>query len=289
MAVLYVVATPIGNLQDFSPRAAEMLRQADLIAAEDTRVTMKLCQVFDIHTRLTSCHRHNEENKSGRIAQEILEGDLTCALTTDAGTPCISDPGNELVAACVRLGIPVIPVPGCCAAVAAISVSGFDAREFTFYGFPPREKKALREKLRSLRSGAPVAVFHESPHRVTALTEAIGEIWPQARLAVCCDLTKKFEKTLYGSPQAVLDALNANPATEKGEYCIVIDLHAVPPEENRETAGMDVSPESLLIAEMKGGKTLREAQEALVAQGLKKNAVKQAALMLKRLFGSEEE
>ena len=147
MAVLYVTATPIGNLQDLSPRAVQTLREADWILAEDTRVTMKLCQVFEIHTKLTSCHRHNEEQKADALADRIREEDLTAALVTDAGTPCISDPGNELVAACIARDIPVIPVPGCCAAVSAISVSGFDTREFAFYGFLPRGKKDLKENL----------------------------------------------------------------------------------------------------------------------------------------------
>ncbi len=284
MAVLYVVATPIGNLQDLSPRAVETLRRADLIAAEDTRVTMKLCQVFDLHAKLTSCHRHNEEEKSGSIARKILEEDLVCALTTDAGTPGISDPGHELVRACVELGIPVIPIPGCCAAVSAISVCGFDAREFTFYGFPPREKKALREKLRAIRNGAPVAVLHESPHRVTELMETVGQEIPEARLAVCCDLTKVYEKTLYGSPAEVLAALKANPKAERGEYCIVMDLSGINRTKETETAAADASPESLLVEEMKTGKTLREAQEALIERGIKKNAVKQAAINLKKMF-----
>ena len=135
MAKLYVVATPIGNLQDFSPRGIETLRQADLIVAEDTRVTMKLCQVFDIHTRMTSCHRHNEESKGLRIAEQIAEENLTAALTTDAGTPCISDPGNELIRAAVENGIRVVGVPGPCAAVTALSISGFDLSTFFFYGF----------------------------------------------------------------------------------------------------------------------------------------------------------
>ena len=153
MAKLYVVATPIGNLQDFSPRGIETLRAADIIVAEDTRVTMKLCQVFDIHTRLISCHRHNEDTKGLRIAERIAEEDLTAALTTDAGTPCISDPGNELVKACLDRGVEVLPVPGCCAGIAALSISGFDAREFAFYGFLPRGKKELREKLTELAGG----------------------------------------------------------------------------------------------------------------------------------------
>ena len=283
MAVLYVVATPIGNLQDISPRAEETLRGADLIIAEDTRVTMKLCQVFGLKAPLVSCHRHSEEGKAPGLAQRILGEDLAAALVTDAGTPCISDPGCEVVRECAALDIPVIPIPGCCAGIAALSVSGYDAREFAFYGFLPREKKDLREKLAEIARGVKVAVLHESPFRITGLAEAVAETLPGALMTVCCDLTKLHEKTLRGTPEAVLQALKANDKTEKGEYCVVLDLHGVALPE-KETAPAEWPVEAKLIEEMKKGKTLREAQEAVAAAGEKKNAVKQAALTLKKLL-----
>ena len=286
MATLYVVATPIGNLQDFSPRAVETMKAAGLIIAEDTRVTMKLCQVFGFHGPMVSCHRHNEANKSETLAAKIQEENLDAVLVTDAGTPCISDPGNEVVRACIHAGIRVIPVPGCCAGVSALSVSGADAREFAFYGFLPREKKDLREKLREIAAGIKVAVVHESPFRITELTEAIAEILPDAEMTVCCDLTKLHEKTLYGKPADVLAALKANEKTEKGEYCVVIDLHSVPVPD-REKPEADLSTEAKLIETMKQGKTLREAQEMLIGAGEKKNAVKQAAILLKKMFSEE--
>ena len=286
MAVLYVVATPIGNLNDFSPRGIETLKRADLILAEDTRVTMKLAQVYGFHARMVSCHRHNEENRAEPLAEQIAAEDLTAALVTDAGTPCISDPGNEVVRACVEKGIPVLPVPGCCAGVAALSVSGTDAREFAFYGFLPREKKALKEKLLEISEGIPVAVLHESPFRITELTECISETLPETKMTVCCDLTKLHEKTLYGSPAEVLAALRTNEKTEKGEYCVVLDLHAVPKQETGKQEA-PLSAEAKLIEAMKQGMTLREAQEALTAAGEKKNAVKQAAITLKKLLAQE--
>ena len=283
MAVLYVVATPIGNLQDLSPRGAETLRNADLIIAEDTRVTMKLCQVFGLKAPLVSCHRHSEDSKAPGLARKILDEDLSAALVTDAGTPCISDPGSEVVKACAEAGIPVIPVPGCCAGVAAVSVSGYDAREFAFYGFLPREKKDIRAKLEEIARGPRVAILHESPFRITELTEVIAETLPGALLTVCCDLTKLHEKTLRGTPEEVLRELKANEKTEKGEYCVVLDLHGVSlPEPETEAAEWPM--EAKLIEEMKQGRTLREAQEALAVKGEKKNAVKQAALTLKKLF-----
>ena len=281
MAVLYVTATPIGNLQDFSPRGIETLKNADLIIAEDTRVTMKLAQVFGFHARMFSCHRHNEENKADSLAEEINENDLTAALVTDAGTPCISDPGNELVQACIGRGIPIVPIPGCCAGIAALSVSGFDAREFAFYGFPPREKKELKEKLLEIAGKIPVAILHESPFRIIGLTEIVAETLPEARMTVCCDLTKLHEKTLYGKPTEILAALRANEKTEKGEYCVVLDLHEVNLRQEV-TQQITGSVEAKLAEEISRGMTLREAQETLIAKGEKKNAVKQAALKLKK-------
>ena len=184
---------------------------------------------------------------------------------------------------CVALQIPVIPIPGCCAGIAAVSVSGFDAREFAFYGFLPREKKDLKERLKEIARGVKVAVLHESPFRIIDLTEAVAETLPEARMAVCCDLTKLHEKTLYGTPQSVLAELKANEKTEKGEYCVVIDLHGVSLPEEKDTAA-EWPAEAKLIEEMKQGASLREAQEILIARGEKKNAVKQAALTLKKLF-----
>ncbi|MBO7662520.1 MAG: 16S rRNA (cytidine(1402)-2'-O)-methyltransferase [Clostridia bacterium] len=283
MSRLYVVATPIGNLEDLSPRAVGVLRSADLILAEDTRVTMKLCQVFDFHAPLISCHRHNEGFKARSLAERIFTEDLTAALVTDAGTPCISDPGNEVVSACVEAGVSVTPVPGCCAGIAAVSISGFDAREFAFYGFLPRERKALKEKLSALSAGPRVAVLHESPHRIIHLTEAVQEVFPDCRMTVCCDLTKKFEQTIYGKPESILERLRSNEKTEKGEYCVVLEL----PEKaggKEEEAEKESSPEAKLIEKMKEGYSLREAQELLCTAGEKKNAVKQAALTLKKLF-----
>ena len=282
MAVLYVIATPIGNLQDFSPRAADMLRKADLIIAEDTRVTMKLCQVFDFRAPLVSCHRHNEESRAAELAEKIAGENLTAALVTDAGTPCISDPGSEVVRECVMRKITVIPIPGCCAGIAAVSVSGFDAREFAFYGFLPRERKDLKEKLKAIAKGVKIAVLHESPFRITDLTEAVAETLPEARMTVCCDLTKLHEKTLYGLPHEVLAELKANEKTEKGEYCVVLDLHGVTVPEEETTREWPL--EAKLIEAMKQGMSLRGAQEDLIARGEKKNAVKQAALTLKKLF-----
>ena len=279
MSVLYVVATPIGNLGDMSPRGLEILGKADLIAAEDTRVTLKLLNHFGIHTRLVSCHQHNEENLAPRIADRMLAEDLTAALVTDAGTPAISDPGTFLVKACVERGIPVYAVPGPTAMASALSVSGMDLREFSFYGFLPREKGALAEKLRSLPGGTRGAVFHESPYRILDTLRVICEVLPGARLSVSCDLTKLHELTLRGKPEDILTALEANEKSEKGEYCVVADLRNVTLPEEKPI--IQASLEARIFDLVLNGVSLRDAVEALVEQGEKKNAVKAASLRVK--------
>jgi 16S rRNA (cytidine1402-2'-O)-methyltransferase len=283
MPTLYVVATPIGNLQDMTPRAIDTLRNVALIAAEDTRVTKKLLNVFEIDTPLTACHQHNEDTKGVWLADRMLAENIDVAVTTDAGTPCISDPGYALVKACVERGIEVIPIPGCCASVSAMSVSGFDTREFAFYGFLPREKKDLKEKLLSMARGVKVAAVHESPYRVTELVEVIHDILPDTMISCSCDLTKLHEKTIRGTAGEVLQMLKDNPKTEKGEYCLVLDFHGVTlPEEKAPAA--EISLEARLVEQLLEGLDLRDAQSELVLQGEKKNAVKQAALRLKKLF-----
>lgn len=287
MPTLYVVGTPIGNLGDMTPRAVEALRSVALIAAEDTRVTRKLTNHFGIDTPLTSCHQHNEADKGEALAERMLEEGIDLALTTDAGTPCISDPGYGLVQAAVKRGIPVVAVPGCCAAVCALSISGMDTREFAFYGFLPREKKALREKLLAMAAGVPVAVVHESPFRVIELMETVAETLPGTMASVSCDLTKLHELTLRGSAAEVLAALRANPKTEKGEYCLVLDFHGVELPSAPAPAA-EVSLEARLVEAMLQGNELRQAQAVLVEAGEKKNAVKVAALRLKKLLQGEE-
>ncbi len=286
MPSLYVVATPIGNLGDMSPRAVEVLKRVSLIAAEDTRVTKKLLNVYDISTPLTSCHQHNEEQKGTYLADKMLAENIDVAVTTDAGTPCISDPGYGLVRACVERNIEVLAIPGCCASVAALSVSGFDTREFAFYGFLPREKKELREKLLAVARQVPVAVVHESPFRVIELVETIAETLPETRISASCDLTKLHELTVRGMAGDVLAALKANPKAEKGEYCLVLDFHNIHLPEMKPQP-TDTSLEARLIEKMLTGMPIRDAQQALTLEGEKKNAVKAAALRLKRLFAEE--
>ncbi len=282
MPKLYVVATPIGNLNDLTSRMREALEAADLIAAEDTRVTMKLMNHFDLHRPMVSCHRHNEDAKAPQIVQRMRSEDLTVALTCDAGTPGISDPGHLLVRACWEAGIPVEPVCGPSAAVTCLSASGFDAREFAFYGFLPREKKALSDKLDAIRrAGVPVFVLYESPHRIVDLVERLAEKWPECLLCVCSDLTKRFERLYRGTAPEVLGQLRANPGVEKGEYCLAADISMLPPLESP-AARPDAA--AFMLSRMLDGIDLPDAAEAALTQGYARNDVYRARLRIREMF-----
>ena len=296
MARLYVVATPIGNLGDMTPRAIETLKSVDLIAAEDTRVTRALLNHFGIDTPCISNHQHNEEHRASSLPQRMLDEELNVAVVTDAGTPCISDPGSVLVREAAALGIEVLAVPGPTAMASALSVSGFDTREFAFYGFLPRGKKELREKLIAMKkSGVPVGVVHESPHRVIELTRVIAETLPGCMISASCDLTKLYEKTIRGTADEVLAMLRANAKAEKGEYCLVLDMADVRLE--AEEAVSSASLEAQLFEELLCGSDLRQAAELLMERGMKRNDVYKAKTnvqrflddMIEQAFAAEEE
>lgn len=283
MPRLYVVATPIGNLSDISPRALETLKGCDLIAAEDTRVTRALLNHFSIDTPCVSNHQHNEEQRAASLPQRMIDEDLTVAVVTDAGTPAISDPGSVLVREAAALGIEVLAVPGPTAMASALSVSGFDTREFAFYGFLPRQKKELRDKLTAMKqSSVPIAVVHESPHRVIDLVRAIVETLPGCRISASCDLTKLYEKTIRGTAQEVLEQLLANEKAEKGEYCLVLDMSSVTLDVPQ--AAPDASLEAQLFEALMDGCDWREAGERLTARGAKRNDVYRARTAVQRFL-----
>lgn len=285
MPTLYIVATPIGNLGDMSTRAIETLKSVSLIAAEDTRVTQKLLAAFAIHTPLTSCHEHNERAKAVQIVQRMLDEGIDVALTTDAGTPCISDPGSVVAAEAIRQGIPVLAVAGPTAMAACLSVSGLPIEEFTFYGFLPRKKNELTEKLLDMAQKSKIAVVHESPHRVMALLEAVQAVLPHTYISASCDLTKKFEATVRGAVGDVLAQLRDNPKAEKGEYCLALAWRdeIAPP-----TPPSTLTLEAQLFDGVVQGKTLRESMQALVDAGERKNAVYAASLRVKAMLKNEE-
>ena len=283
MPTLYVVATPIGNLGDMTPRAIETLKTVSLIAAEDTRVTQKLLSAFDIHTPLTSCHEHNERSKAAQIVERMLNEGIDVAVTTDAGTPCISDPGSILTAEAIKAGIEVLAVPGPTAMASALSVSGLDVTEFTFFGFLPRQKNELKEKLLDMARRSKVGVVHESPHRIVDLLQVVQEVLPNTLVSASCDLTKKYEKTIRGTVSSVLADLEANPKAEKGEYCIAFQWAAedIP---QPEAAKSELSLEAQLFDGLVRGLSMREAVDELVARGERKNAVKAASLNVKNMM-----
>ena len=274
MALLYVVGTPIGNLGELSPRALEALRDCGLVLAEDTRVTRKLLSALQLPgQRLVSCFPHNEEIV-GRMAEE----DLTVCLVTDAGTPCISDPGYRVVEAAWAAGIPVQPISGPSAVVDAISVSGFSADSYAFFGFLPRQGREREEAFARLAAcPTALAVLYESPHRVKRLAADLQEALQDPMLSLSCDLTKLHEKTLRGRAGEVLAALEANPNAEKGEYVCVVALPDRRDEE--ESAGPAASPRALLLDRLLDGATMKDAvREVSALPGQSRNAVYRASL-----------
>ncbi len=278
MAKLIVVATPIGNLNDLTENMRRALAECDLVAAEDTRVTLKLLNHLGLKKPMTSCHRHNEEQRSAEIVGRMLEEDLTVCLTSDAGTPAISDPGAVLVAAARAAGIPVTAAAGPSAMIAALSVSGFTPGPFTFLGFLPRERAALDAALSDFeKTGVPVFVAYESPHRVVKLLEAVAAKFPAARVLSACDLTKKYERIDCGAAEAVLEALKNNPSVEKGEYVIAVEL---PPRETPDAPEKPADAALAILGAMLDGASLADAADAALAH-FPRNEVYRARLKVK--------
>ncbi|MCF8566282.1 16S rRNA (cytidine(1402)-2'-O)-methyltransferase [Alicyclobacillus tolerans] len=219
-AKLYLCSTPIGNLQDVSFRLLATLREADVVAAEDTRQTRKLLTHYEIHPKhLVSYHEHNARARGDEFVRWWDEG-KSIAVVSDAGTPGISDPGEHAVALAIERGVPVVPIPGPSAVLAAVISSGFPAHPFTFVGFLPREKKARAEQLKSLSHIPWVLVFYEAPHRLIQTMEAIGSQWPSREVALAKELTKRHETFVMGRPDEVLEYLKEYPP--RGEYVLVV-------------------------------------------------------------------
>lgn len=217
--VLYVVATPIGNLEDVTLRALRVLREAHLIACEDTRRTRGMLAHFDIHTPLTSYFEHNKVAKGERLLGTLRDG-RSVALVTDAGTPGISDPGVLLVRQARAAGVAVVPVPGPSAVVAALSAAGLPADRFVFDGFLPVKPGRRLNRLGDLRALGMTVVCYESPHRILATLEAIGQVWGEVPVVVARELTKQFEEIVQDTPAALRARLAA--AGARGEFTLVI-------------------------------------------------------------------
>lgn len=237
MSKLYIVPTPIGNLGDITFRALEVLKSADFIAAEDTRVTRKLLSHFEIKSRLISYHKFNEDKSASNIINLLADG-KTIALVSDAGTPAVSDPGHLIVRMAKMRGFEVIGLPGASALPLAVSVSGVDSRNFAFYGFLPSKKSDMKKRLAEIIKN-PISTFvlYESPRRIERLLSELADIAPTAEVNLLNDLTKMYEKTYWGKPADVLAQLLENPKFERGEYTLVVSLHGASTDESGARAG----------------------------------------------------
>ena len=269
---LYLVATPIGNLGDFSPRAVAALEEADFIAAEDTRVSMKLLNHFGIKKPLVIYHQHNHVTAGRAVLNRLLEGE-TCALVTDAGTPAVSDPGEELVKLCAEHDVPVLSIPGCCALISALAVSGLPTGRFTFEGFLSVNRKSRREHLQSLLCESRTMIFYEAPHKLQATLADLYSAFGDRRITLCREITKLHEETRRTTlAQAVAYYQETAP---KGEFVLVVE-GAAPVEETAVTLEEGVR---LVLARREAGERMKDAVRQVSADtGLNKNELYQAAL-----------
>ncbi len=217
---LYLVATPIGNLEDMTARAIRILKEADLIAAEDTRNSMKLLTHFDIHTPMTSYHEFNKHEKAKELVEKLLEG-KNIACITDAGTPGISDPGYELVCYAAEAGITVTAVPGCVAATTALTLSGLSTRRFAFEGFLPADKKECRDRINELKEETRTFVIYEAPHRLLKTLKLLLEGLGDRKISFCRELTKKHEEIIRTTISEGIRHFEEN--APKGEFVLCIE------------------------------------------------------------------
>ena len=270
---LYLVATPIGNLGDFSPRAEETLRQADFIAAEDTRVSMKLMNHFAIKKPLVSYHEHNQAAAGQTILARLLDGE-SCALVTDAGTPAISDPGEGLVRLCAENGVAVVAIPGCCAAVNALAVSGLPTGRFTFEGFLSVNKRERREHLASLQNERRTMLFHEAPHKLQNTLKDLCETFgPERRISLCRELTKLHEETRRTTLEEAMAYYQEN--TPRGEYVLVLEGA---PKREKAALSLEEAVGQVLALKDQGMRLKDAAREGAGHTGISKNELYAAAL-----------
>ena len=271
---LYVVATPIGNLDDISARALRVLREVALIAAEDTRHSQRLLQHFGIGTPLAACHEHNERDQGGRFIGRLLVGE-DVALISDAGTPLISDPGFHLVRSARAAGIAVVPVPGACALIAALSAAGLPSDRFIFEGFLPAKAVGRRQRLEALRKEPRTLLFYEAPHRLLESVEDMLAVFGPERPALLArELTKTFE-TLKGLPLAELREFIAADSNQQRGECVLLVGGWQAPEGEEAISAESLRVLDLLLAEMP---VKRAAALAAEITGVRKNLLYQAAL-----------
>jgi len=270
--ILYLVPTPIGNLGDISRRCAEILEEVDFIAAEDTRVTLRLLNHMGLKKHLVSYHRHNVETGGKAVLERLLAGE-NCALVTDAGTPAISDPGEDLVALCAANGVSVCAIPGPCALVVALSVSGLPTARFTFEGFLPMNKKNRRAHLDGLKNEQRTMIFYEAPHKLLpTLSDFAAAFGGDRRIALCRELTKLHEEVRRTTLGEALAWYEENPP--KGEFVLVVEGAAPEVKESDPDAALE------RVAELReGGMALKAAcKQAGEEFGISKNQLYDMAL-----------
>ena len=269
---LYLVATPIGNLGDLSPRAAETLAAADFVAAEDTRVSLKLLNHFNIKKPLVSYHEHNQAAAGPAILNRLLSGE-TCALVTDAGTPAVSDPGEGLVALCAENGVEVLAIPGCCAAVSALAVSGLPTGRFVFEGFLPVNRGERRERLAELAGEERTMIRYEAPHRLRATLADLAEALGDRRITLCRELTKLHEETRRTTLSEALARYTENDP--KGEFVLVLAGRERPAER---AVTLEEGVDMVLSRREKGERMKDAVRQVASDTGLGRNELYQAAL-----------
>lgn len=281
MGILYIVGTPIGNLLDITERALDTLNSVDIIACEDTRTSSVLLKHFNINKKLVSYHKFNEKNKSNSLIENLKNG-INIALITDAGCPCISDPGSILVSEAIKNNIEVVAIPGASAVITSLMASGMDTSSFTFYGFLDRENKKIEESLEKIKNDSSnIAVLYESPKRIMKLLEKVMSILDNPYICLCNDLTKKFEKKYYGRTDTVINDLINNPNSELGEYVLLIEKNKIV-----ETKSEEYSVEALIIDEMiKNNCTMKDAIKKVSEKyKINKNIVYDSSLKIKEIL-----
>lgn len=271
--MLYLCATPIGNLEDITLRVLRVLQEADVIYCEDTRNTLKLLRHFEIVKPLQSYHDHSPEARAQKIADDVRAG-RQVALVSDAGMPVISDPGFDLVNLFRRENLPYTVLPGASASLTALVLSGIAADRFLFEGFLPRKKKDLEARLALLDKERATAIIYESPHRLSATLDVFAKRWPERECAAVREITKRFEETVRGTTVSVRDHFNAN--VPRGEFVLILG-GAV----ETETSAEDTLAQGLALAKQliqEGASTNQAAKEAAQATGLSKRTIYQALL-----------
>ncbi len=273
---LYLVATPIGNLGDISPRAARTLEEVDFIAAEDTRVTMKLLNHLGLKKQLVSYYQHNQSGSGQRILSRLLAGE-SCALVSDAGMPAISDPGEDMVRLCAENGVEAVVVPGPCAAVSALALSALPTGRFTFEGFLSVSKKSRAEHLESLKNEKRTMIFYEAPHKLVNTLRDMLSVFGDRDIAVCRELTKLHEQVLRTTLSKALELYTVTPP--RGEFVLVI---AGAPEEK--VPFLSIEDAAAAAIELhKTGVSLKDAARRVAQDaGYTKNAVYSAALSMEK-------